>query len=126
MTTAVDVDTATLDVVPIVVDVEESTSADVEDAEESSALVVVVGDCVTLMSASVDVCVGNNMFDVTIDCTTPDEEESLVVGVAVASAGVVVAAILDKALASDEAAEATSPEVAEGAALLRADCRLDT
>lgn len=78
-----------------------------------------------VMSSKLEVGVGTSISEVTAVTVGNKSEVAGRTLVAMGKSAVVVAAMLDKALASEEAAEAASPDVTPVAALLRMDCRLE-
>jgi len=78
-----------------------------------------------VMSSKLEVGVGTSISEVTAVTVGNKPEVAGRTLVAIGKSAVVVAAMLDKALASEDAAEAASPDVTTVAALLRIDCRLE-
>lgn len=99
-----------------------STELDAEVTTTASDVTGMLEVGTIVMSSRLEVGVGTSISEVTLVNRSEVAERTLV---ARGRSAVVVAAMLDKALASEDAAEAASPDVTTVAALLRMDCRLE-
>jgi len=99
----------------------------ISTTEEVASKVLEAGSTVTSTELDVEVTTTASEVEGTLELGTMVMSSKLEVGAGTSISDVtaVVAAMLDKALASEEAAEAASPDVTTVAALLKMDCRLE-